>query len=59
MTIRFVEEAQSEFLDAISTYEEARAALESFVISLLLTLLTMGIYHDNTDDICDSDVISD
>ena len=27
MTIRFVEEAQSEFLDAISSYEEARAGL--------------------------------
>lgn len=27
MTIRFVEEAQREFLDAISEYEEARAGL--------------------------------
>lgn len=27
MTIRFVEEAQREFLDAISRYEEARAGL--------------------------------
>ena len=27
MTIRFVEEAQTEFLDAISYYEEARAGL--------------------------------
>lgn len=27
MTIRFVEEAQREFLDAISVYEEARAGL--------------------------------
>jgi plasmid stabilization system protein ParE len=27
VTIRFVEEAQSEFLDAISGYEEARAGL--------------------------------
>ncbi len=27
MTIRFVEEAQREFLDAISYYEEARAGL--------------------------------
>jgi hypothetical protein len=27
VTIRFVEEAQSEFLDAITSYEEARAGL--------------------------------